>query len=65
MKRATKASNVHGEVHCKQKQRLIIAFTGNALPDIYIYVYIYILYIHTYIYIYIYANIYREIEIDR
>ena len=49
MKRATKASNVHGEVHCKQKQRLIIAFTGNALPDIYIY----ILYIHTYIYIYI------------
>ena len=32
MKRARKVSNVHGEVHFKQKQRLTIAFTGNKLP---------------------------------
>ena len=32
MKRARKVSNIHGEVHFKQKQRLIIAFTGNTLP---------------------------------
>ena len=32
MKRTGKVSNVHGEVHFKQKQRLTIAFTGNALP---------------------------------
>ena len=32
MKRARKVSNVHGEVHFKQKQRLTIAFTGNTLP---------------------------------
>ena len=31
MKRARKVSNVHGEVHFKQKQRLTIAFTGNTL----------------------------------
>ena len=61
MKRARKASNVHGEVHCKQKQRLIIAFTGNTLPDIYIYIYIYILYIYLYIYKYILRDRDREI----
>ena len=33
MKRARKVSNVHGEVHFKQKQRLTIAFTGNTLPN--------------------------------
>ena len=32
MKRARKVSNVHGEVHFKQKQRLTIAFTENTLP---------------------------------
>ena len=32
MKRARKVSNVDGEVHCKQKQRLTIVFTGNTLP---------------------------------
>ena len=32
MKRARKVSNVHGEVHFKQKQMLTIAFTGNTLP---------------------------------
>ena len=32
MKRARKVSNVHAEVHFKQKQRLTIAFTGNTLP---------------------------------
>ena len=32
IKRARKVSNVHGEVHFKQKQRLTIAFTGNKLP---------------------------------
>ena len=32
MKRARKVSNVHAEVHFKQKQRLTITFTGNALP---------------------------------
>ena len=32
MKRARKVSNVHGEVHFKQKQRLTIVLTGNALP---------------------------------
>ena len=32
MKRARKVSNVHGEVHFKQKQRLTIVFPGNALP---------------------------------
>ena len=53
MKRARKVSNVHGEVHCKQKQRLIIAFTGNTLPDIYIYIYIYIIHISIYIQIYL------------
>ena len=31
MKRARKVSNVHDEVHFKQKQSLIIGFTGNAL----------------------------------
>ena len=31
MKRATKVSNVHSEVHFKQKQRLTIVFTGNTL----------------------------------
>ena len=32
MKRARKVSNVHGEAHFKQKQRITIAFTGNTLP---------------------------------
>ena len=32
MKRARKVSNVHGEVHFKQKQRLTIVFIGNTLP---------------------------------
>ena len=32
MKRARKVSNVRGEVHFKQKQRLTIVFTGNTLP---------------------------------
>ena len=32
MKRTRKVSDVHGEVHFKQKQRLTIAFTGNTLP---------------------------------
>ena len=32
MKRARKVSNVHGEVHFKQKQRLTIVFTRNTLP---------------------------------
>ena len=32
MKRARNVSNVHGEVHFKQKQRLTIAFTENTLP---------------------------------
>ena len=32
MKRARKVSNVYGEVHFKQKHRLTIVFTGNALP---------------------------------
>ena len=32
MKRARKVSNVHGEVHFKQKQTPTIAFTGNTLP---------------------------------
>ena len=32
MKRARKVSNVHGEVHFKQKQRLLFVFTGNTLP---------------------------------
>ena len=32
MKRARKVSNVHGEVHFKQKQTLTIGFTGNTLP---------------------------------
>ena len=32
MKRARKVSNFHGEVHFKQKQRLIPAVTENALP---------------------------------
>ena len=32
MKRARKVSNVHGEVHFKQKQRLTIVFTVNTLP---------------------------------
>ena len=32
-KRARKVSNGHGEVHFKQKQRLIIAFTGNTPPS--------------------------------
>ena len=31
MKKDRKVSNVHGEVHFKQKQRLSIAFTGNTL----------------------------------
>ena len=31
MKRGRKVSNVNGEVHFKQKQRLTIAFTGNTL----------------------------------
>ena len=33
MKRASKASNVHGEFYLKQNQRLTIAYTGNRLPD--------------------------------
>ena len=33
MKRASKASNVHGEIHFKQKQRLNLAFTGNTLTE--------------------------------
>ena len=33
MKRARKVSNIHGEAHFKQKQRLTIAFTGNKLPN--------------------------------
>ena len=33
MKRASKVSNVHGEVHVKQKQRLTIASTGKTLPQ--------------------------------
>ena len=33
MKKARKVSNVHGEVHFKQKQRLTIVFTGNTLPQ--------------------------------
>ena len=32
MKRARKVSNIHGEVHFKEKQRLTIVFTGYALP---------------------------------
>ena len=32
MNRARKVSNVQDEVHCKQKQRLTISFTGNTLP---------------------------------
>ena len=32
MKRARRVSNIHGEVHFKQNQRLTIAFTGNTLP---------------------------------
>ena len=32
MKRARKVSDVHAEVHFKQKQRLTIAFTENTLP---------------------------------
>ena len=32
IKRARKVSNVYGEVHFKQKQRLVIVFTGNTLP---------------------------------
>ena len=32
MKKAHKVSNVDDEVHFKQKQRLTIAFTENALP---------------------------------
>ena len=31
MKRARKVSNVHGEFHFKQRQRLTIVFTGNTL----------------------------------
>ena len=31
MKRARKVSNIHGEVHFKEKRRLTIAFTGNTL----------------------------------
>ena len=31
MKRARKVSNVHGEVHFKQKQKPTIAFAGNTL----------------------------------
>ena len=30
-KRTRKVSNAHGEVHFKQKQRLIIVFSGNTL----------------------------------
>ena len=32
MKRSREVSNVHAEVHFKQKLRLAIAFTGNTLP---------------------------------
>ena len=32
MKRARKVSNVRGEIHFKQKQRLTIVFTGNTSP---------------------------------
>ena len=32
MKRACKGSNIHGEVNFKEKQRLIIVFTGYTLP---------------------------------
>ena len=32
MERARTVSNVHGEVHFKQKQRLSIVFSGNTLP---------------------------------
>ena len=32
MKRARKVSNIHGEIHFQQKQRLTIVFTGNTLP---------------------------------
>ena len=32
MKRALKVSNVHGEAHFKQKQRVTISFLGNKLP---------------------------------
>ena len=32
MERATKVSNIHGEAHFKQKQRLTIVFTRNTLP---------------------------------
>ena len=32
MKRARKVSNIHGEVHFKEKQRLTIVCTGNTLP---------------------------------
>ena len=32
MKRARKVSNVYGEVHFKQKERLTIVFTGSTLP---------------------------------
>ena len=32
MKRARKVSNVIGEAHFMQRQRLTIAFTGNKLP---------------------------------
>ena len=31
MKEASKVSNVHGQFHFKQKQRLTIVFTGNTL----------------------------------
>ena len=33
MKNTRKVSNVHGEVHFKQKQRLTITFTRNTLPN--------------------------------
>ena len=33
MKTVRKVSNGHDEVHFKQKQRLTIAFTGNAHPQ--------------------------------
>ena len=33
MKRARKVSNVRGEVHSKQKQRLTIVFIGNTMPS--------------------------------
>ena len=32
IKRATKVSNIIGEVNFKEKQRLSIVFTGNTLP---------------------------------